>query len=290
MGGRAGPGALRQLVPHRRLEHEVKTALIGYTGFVGSNIAAAQDFTDCYNTSNISDIRGRSYDLVVSAAARADSHRINQNGAADLAEIDNYIALLSDVNAAQLVLVSTVCIYPGGTSPDESTPLSADGLTPYGANRLHMEQTLCERFNTLTLRLPQLYGAGLKKGIVYDLLNDYRIEFIRPEGRFQYYDLRRLWSDTEMALQAGLQTLNVATPPLPNARVAAECFGIDIADQVVAGEESAFAQMYTRDMRTIHADLFGGPPCYILDEVAELNALRAFVRESRQPAGSTRTA
>ena len=168
----------------------MKTALIGYTGFVGSNIAAAQDFTDCYNTRNISDIRGRSYDLVVSAATRADSHRINQNGPADLAEIDKYIALLSEVYAAKLVLISTVCIYPGGTSPDESTPLSADGLTPYGANRLHMEQTLCERFDTLTLRLPQLYGAGLKKGIVYDLLNDYRIEFIRPEGRCQYYDLR----------------------------------------------------------------------------------------------------
>ena len=58
----------------------MKTALIGYTGFVGSNIAAAQDFTDCYNTRNISDIRGRSYDLVVSAATRADSHLINQNG------------------------------------------------------------------------------------------------------------------------------------------------------------------------------------------------------------------
>jgi hypothetical protein len=267
----------------------VKTALIGYTGFVGSNIAAARDFTDFYNTSNISDIRGRSYDLVVSAATRADSHRINQNGLADLAEIDNYIALLSDVDAAQLVLISTVCIYPGRTSPDESTPLSAAGLTPYGANRLHMEQNLCERFNTLTLRLPQLYGAGLKKGIVYDLLNDYRIEFIRPDGRFQYYDLRRLWSDTELALQAGIRTLNIATPPLTSARVAAECFGIDIAEQVVSGEESQFARMYTRDMRTIHADLFGGPPGYILDEVAELNALRAFVRESRQPAGSTTT-
>jgi NAD dependent epimerase/dehydratase family len=267
----------------------VKTALIGYTGFVGSNIAAAKGFTDFYNTRNIADIRGRSYDLVVSAAARADSHRINQNGPADLAEIDNYIALLSDVDAAQLVLISTVCIYPGGTSPDESTPLSADGLTPYGANRLHMEQTLGERFNTLTVRLPQLYGAGLKKGIVYDLLNAYRIEFIRPEGRFQYYDLRRLWSDTELALQTSLVTLNIATPPLSSARVAAECFGIDIADQVVSGEESPFAQMYTRDMRTIHADLFGGPPGYVLDEVAELDALRAFARECRQPAGATTT-
>jgi hypothetical protein len=265
----------------------VRTALIGYTGFVGSNIAAAYDFTDCYNTTNISDIRGRSYDLVVSAASRADSHRINQDGPADLAEIDDYIAVLSGVQAAQLVLISTVCIYPGGTSPDESTPLSVDGLTPYGANRLHMEQTLSQRFNTLALRLPQLYGIGLKKGIVYDLLNSYRVEFIRPQGRFQYYDLRRLWSDTERALQAGLPTLNIATPPLTSARVAAECFGIDIADQVVPGEESLFAQMYTRDMRTIHADLLGGPPGYVLDEIAELDALRAFVRESRPLAGST---
>ena len=267
----------------------MKTALVGYTGFVGSNLAAAHDFTDRYNTRNIADIRGRSYDLVVSAVGRADSHRINQNGAADLAEIDDFLGLLSEVNAAQLVLISTVCVYPGGTSPDESTPLSADGLTPYGANRLHMEQTLCERFDTLALRLPQLYGAGLKKGIVYDLLNDYRIEFIRPDGRFQYYDLRRLWSDTELALQAGLRTLNIATPPLTSARVAAECFGVDIADQVVAGEESPFAPMYTRDMRTIHADLFGGPPGYILDEVAELDALRAFVANPEQPAGSATT-
>jgi hypothetical protein len=267
----------------------VKTALIGYTGFVGSNIAAAHEFTDCYNTTNIDAIRGRSYDLVVSAATRADSHRINRNGPADRAEIDDYIAVLSTVHATQLVLISTVCIYPGGTSPDESTLLSAEGLTPYGANRLHMEQVLSARFNTLALRLPQLYGIGLKKGIVYDLLNDYRIEFIRPEGRFQYYDLRRLWSDTELALQAGLVALNLATPPVTSGRVAAECFGIDIADQLVTGEDSSLGQTYTRDMRTIHADLFGGPPGYIMDEIAELDALRSFVRECRHAVGSTST-
>jgi hypothetical protein len=267
----------------------MRTALIGHTGFVGSNLAAAYDFTDRYNTTNIERIRGRSYDLVVSAAARADSHRINQDGAADLAEIEEYVAILSTVDTAQLVLISTVCIYPGGTSPDETTPLSADGLTPYGANRLAMEMTLSKRFDTLAVRLPQLYGLGLKKGIVYDLLNDYRVEYIRPEGRFQYYDLRRLWPDIQVALGAGLKTLNIATPALTSARVAAECFGLDIADQVVAGTESPYAQMYTRDMRTIHADLYGGPPGYLLDEAAELRAIRSFVQESRaarRPAGS----
>jgi hypothetical protein len=145
---------------------------------------------------------------------------------------------------------------------------------------------LADRFPTLALRLPQLYGAGLKKGIVYDLLNNYRVEFIRPEGRFQYYDLRRLWADTQLALDAGLTALNIATPALTSARVAADCFGIDIADQAVAGEESPMARMYTRDMRTVHAELFGGPPGYLMSEAAAAAALQDFVREARTAAGA----
>jgi nucleoside-diphosphate-sugar epimerase len=259
----------------------MKSALIGYTGFVGSNLAGAHAFDDLYNTANVEEIRGRSYDLVVSAAARADSHRINQHAEQDRDEIERYVQLLSTVHTDRLVVISTVCIYPGGTSPDETTPLSPEGLTPYGVNRLHMEQQLAARFPTLTLRLPQLYGRGLKKGIVYDLLNDYRVEFIRPEGRFQYYDLRRLWTDTQTALAAGLSALNIATPAVTSARVAAECFGRDIADQQVDGPESPFAAMYTRDMRTAHAELFGGPPGFLMDEAAELAALRNFVDEAR---------
>lgn len=264
----------------------MRSALIGHTGFVGGNIAAAHAFTDRYNTSNVHELRGQAYDLVVSAAARADSHRINHHGAADRAEIDAFLELLSTVRIGRLVLVSTVCVYPGGTTPDETTPLTEEGLTPYGANRLHMETVLRDRFQTLALRLPQLYGAGLKKGIVYDLLNDYRVEYIRPEGRFQYYDLRRLWADTSVALAAGLDSLNLATPPLRSDLVAAECFGVDISGQVVGGEESPFAAMYTRDMRTAYADLFGGPPGYLMDEDAELAALRDFVREQRSPTTS----
>ena len=266
----------------------MRSALIGYTGFVGSNLRAAHSFTDCYNTANIDDLRGQSYDLVVSAASRADSHWVNQHGAEDLAAIEQYLAVLSTVHAAQLVFVSTVCIYPGGTSPDETTALSADGLTPYGANRLHLERRLADRFPTLAVRLPQLYGAALKKGIVYDLLHDYRVEYIRPDDRFQYYDLRRLWSDVELALDAGLTTLNVATPALSSARVAADCFDRDISAQTVPGAPNPFAQMYTRDMRTVHAELFGGPPGYLMDEAAELAALRAFVAEARGASAPTR--
>ncbi|MEN5075076.1 NAD-dependent epimerase/dehydratase family protein [Isoptericola cucumis] len=259
----------------------MRTALIGHTGFVGSNLAAAAAFDDLYNTSNIEQIKGQEYDLVVSAAARADSHRINSDGAADRAEIDEYVDLLSTVRAQKLVLASTVCVYPGQTSPDESTPLSEDGLTPYGANRLHMERRLGDAFDLLPVRLPQLYGRGIKKGIVYDLMNDYRVEHIRPEGEFQYYDLRRLWADVQVALEHGLDSLNIATPALTSATIAKEVFGRDISGQVIDAPENPMSRMYTRDMRTRHSDLFGGPDGYLMTAEAELDAVRAFLHDSR---------
>lgn len=257
-----------------------RTALIGYTGFVGSNIARRHDFDDTYNTSNLHEIEGREYALVVSAAGRADSHRINQAPDEDRAELDAYATTLSTVSIGRLVHVSTVCVYDGDTERcDENTVSDPSTLTPYGANRLHLERTLSERFDTLSLRLPQLFGPGIKKGLVYDLANDYRVEFIDPDGVFQYYDLTRSWDDIGVALDAGLHTLNVATEPLGHRRLAEEVFGTDISGNDV--EASPFAAMYTRDMTSVHAELFGGSDGYLMSAEEEMAAIESFVDQLR---------
>lgn len=258
----------------------MRTALIGYTGFVGSNLTGRHDFDGVFNSRNIHEIEGESFDLVVTAGNRADSHRINREGAADRAEVDALADRLATVKAGKVVLISTVCVYPGGTSPVESTETREDGLTPYGANRLHQERRLTAEHDTLVVRLPQLYGDGLKKGIVYDLANDYRVEFIRPEAEFQYYDVRRLWNDIGVALDAGLPSLNLATPALRNDAVAA-AFGIDISGND-PGPADPFASMYTRDMRTEHAGLFGGSGPYLLDAETELAGIRSFADSIRE--------
>ena len=256
----------------------MRTALVGHTGFVGSNIAAAHDFDDLYNSRNLEEIAGRRYDLVVSAAARADSHRINQNEDLDRAEIEGIAAAISSARIERLVLISSVCVYPGGGSPDESTPLAGEALTPYGRNRLLLERLLASRFPATIVRLPQLFGRNMRKGIVNDLLRDHRVEHIDPGGEFQYYDLGRLWSDIELALANELASLNLATPPLPSWRVAAEVFGRDIRGQRPPEPPSRYATMYTRDMRTRHSDLVGGPAGYVASERQVLDDLRRFVR------------
>ncbi|WP_166983907.1 NAD-dependent epimerase/dehydratase family protein [Paramicrobacterium fandaimingii] len=244
---------------------------------MGSNVAAQFDFDDLYNSKNISDIRGKSYDLVVSAGNRADSFRINNNQEDDLQEVDQLADHLEKASIGELVLMSTVCVYPGNTAPNEETPLSPEGLTPYGQNRLHQEQRLSSTFKTRSIRLPQLLGNGLKKGIIYDLSNNYRVEFINPQGRFQYYDIRNLWSDISLARSNDIDALNIAPPPLTSAAVAKECFGVDIALQTPPGPESEFSKMYTKDMRTVFADLWGEDGPYIMSRSAEFSMISDFV-------------
>lgn len=267
------------VVPNKRPAsmEQMKTALIGYTGFVGSNILARHDFDDLYNSSNIDDIADKKYDLVVSAANRADSFRINEHPEEDRAEIDSLIARIGTAaSISKLVLISTVCVYEASDGPNEDTPIRPENLTPYGQNRYHQEQVLSSRYDTTALRLPQLFGRGLKKGVIYDLANNYRVEHIRPQGLFQYYDLARLWSDITIALDNRLTTLNIATPPLSSETVAREIFGIDLAGQVPDAPESPFAQMYTRNMTTKHARLFGRDGEYLISEQEELDAIRDF--------------
>lgn len=283
MGGRA---ATVERVIEDRPGDLGRTALIGFSGFVGSNIARQFPFDDLYNSSNLHEIRGREYDFVVSAAGRADSHRINQEPDVDRAELDEYAATLATVTIGRLVHMSTVCVYGAGSGFDEGDSCDPSELTPYGANRLHLERLLTDRFDTLSLRLPQLFGPGIKKGLVFDLANDYRVEFIDPDGVFQYYGLDRIWSDIRIALDAGLATVNIATEPLAHRRLAEEVFGVDLSTNARV-EASEMSRRYTRDMTTRHAELFGGSGGYILSAEEEIAAISEFVRRELETGDTT---
>lgn len=258
----------------------MRTALIGHTGFVGSNLAAATTFDDLFHSRNLDEIEGREYDLVVSAAGRADSHRINSEGEADWAELEGIAARLASARIGKLVLISTVCVYPAGGSPDESTPIDPSALAPYGANRARFETLVADAFDTFVVRLPQLYGRNLKKGIVYDLLHDYRVEHIHPEVAFQYYGLDALWNDIQRGLDLGLTSLNVATPPLRNGEVAREVFGRGLP---VPWDAPHAPDWYTKDMRTQHAAAWSSSsPGQLHDRDDEIDRLRRFV-ETHSP-------
>lgn len=249
----------------------MKTALIGYTGFVGSNIAEQHEFDDLYNSKNIRDIEGKEYDLVVSAANRAEMWRINQEPEKDLAEINEYIEHIKKVKAKKFVLISTVGVYKTAVGVNEDTPIDTEGLLPYGANRYYLENFCRDNFDTTIVRLPGLFGKGLKKNVIYDLMHNNNVDRIHAEGVYQYYNLANIWKDIQIALENNLPLVNFATEPVSTKEVAKYCFDMDFSNIPKDIQPAVW------DMRTKHAAIYEGDGEYIYSKHQELEDIKKFI-------------
>lgn len=255
------------------------SALVGHTGFVGGNLAAQHAFDETFNSKNLEQIVGRHYDLLVVSAMPAAMWIANQDPTGDRAVLDRLLKSLLTVEAERVVVMSTIAVYPKPVAVDEETPIDEAAQTPYGRHRLALEQALAERFANITaVRLPALFGPGLKKNALYDLLHNHETHKIIAASRYQFYDLGRVWDDVQTALAAGLKTVNFATAPLSVREVAHEVFGFSF-DNDNGAAPAAF------DVRSRHASLFGGSDGYLVNRDDVLAGLRTFVAEQRR-AGS----
>lgn len=146
------------------------TVLVGSTGFVGGNLLAAHPFDAAYHSSDVQNGFGRDNGLVVYAGVPAAMYLANADPAADLAVMAAARENLRRLAPKKVVLISSICVFAdsrGKTEADEPTP---EGLAPYGANRLQLERWVREDWpDALIVRLPALYGKGLKKNFLYDL-------------------------------------------------------------------------------------------------------------------------
>lgn len=151
---------------------EGRSCLIGYTGFVGSHLSSQNSFSALYNSSNISQIRGEGFDTIVCAAAPGSMFEANTFPDRDHQKVQALIDLLAEAKANRCILISSIAVladFAGGDK--EGTTAFQDGLA-YGRHRRGLE-AFCEQSfeDCLVVRLPALFGKGLRKNFIFDLLN-----------------------------------------------------------------------------------------------------------------------
>lgn len=146
--------------------------IVGYTGFVGSNIVANHTFDGMFNTKNIEESFGGNPDLLVYSGVRAEMFLANQNPAADLALMDEAIENIKRIHPKKIVLISSIAVYQNPDNVDEDYEIDETKLTAYGANRLYLERWVQANIKDhLIVRLPGLYGRNLKKNFIYDFIH-----------------------------------------------------------------------------------------------------------------------
>ena len=252
------------------------SALIGHSGFVGGTLLAQTTFDDLYRSTNIEEIRGREYDLLVCAGAPAAKWKANQAPAEDLANLRRLMSALETVRAETAVLISTVDVYHLPVQVDETTPVDPEAADPYGRHRFYLEEFFQRHFPRCSrVRLPGLFGRGIRKNFLFDLLqNPQALPMTHHASRFQFYDMACLWADLLRITAAALPLVNFATEPVMAGEVARRCFGIEF-DNVTARTPVAY------DMRTKYAGLWNARGDYIMPAEEVFDRISEFARNGK---------
>lgn len=152
--------------------------LIGFKGFVGSEIHSALLKSKKYNLINLKrgdDILRRisSSDIVIHSANPARRFFANQNPEQDFIEtVEKTYKFLENSNNKKFILISSI-----------SCRTQLD--TSYGRNRKSCELLVSKHPNFLILRLGPMFGFGRDKDVLNDILNNRQI-FVSSETKYSY--------------------------------------------------------------------------------------------------------
>lgn len=245
-------------------------ALIGFTGFVGQSLLNQTSFDYLYRSTNAHEVEDSNAELVVCCAAPGQKWLANKNPEEDLQSIEKLMASLEKITCKDFVLISTLDVFSNPQDLDETNPVDQTGLQPYGLHRFWLEEFVRERFDSShVIRLPGLAGPGLRKNVLFDLLNFNNLDRISSEDQFQFYPMVNLWTDIQAVISRRIDLVHLTAEPLSVAEVLAS-----IPGRAVAKTLDRPAAKY--DIRSIYAELMGNQKNYTYNKSESLIAIRAY--------------
>lgn len=249
--------------------------LFGHTGFVGGNIQLFKKFDYFYNSKNYKEAQNKEFNEIYFAGMPAKKWYANKFPEEDNLILENIINVLKTVKCNKFILFSTIDVYPSicdnfNESYFKDVNENYENHT-YGLNRLKLEQFVKSNFNTyFIIRLPALYGYGLKKNIIYDLINNNQIENIPINSKFQWYDLNWLQDDLDLIIKNNIKEINLFTEPLETKEI------IKLFDYSIDIFKNNTSINY--DLKTNYSDLFHSTVLnYVRNKQKVLKNLKKFI-------------
>ena len=146
----------------------MKDLLVGATGFVGGNLRQLRSFSAECHSSDVKEYYGSRPECCIYAGVPAAMFLANTAPEQDLEVMKAARENLRMIRPERVVLISTIAVFGDSRGKDETAVPDAESA--YGRNRFQLEQWVREDHAAVTvIRLPALYGRGLKKNFLYDL-------------------------------------------------------------------------------------------------------------------------
>ena len=139
-----------------------RTALVGYTGFVGSNLLRAHNFDCRFNSKTASELVGETFEVVVVAPARPrPCGRPTPIRRRTRQIFDRLFNALASATIDRLVLISTVAVFNDRAAGYSEADAKYETTKAYGSHRRLLETRVLDAFpKAHVVRLPALFGLG----------------------------------------------------------------------------------------------------------------------------------
>ena len=246
------------------------SALIGSTGFVGGHLQKNLEFTHNYNRANISQIQGLNTDLLICAGLPAEKWRANNDPESDWSNTAHLAQMITSVKAERAILISTIDVYQPAIDVTEDDSPDYNGAQAYGRNRAWFEAFFLSHFhNSQVIRLPGLFGANLRKNLIYDLLHKREEQYMKTnfKSEFQFFDVSQIWKVIDLSVKNNIKLINVATEPIL-AQEIADIFNCQLGN---SGPEIIYK------MKTIHSKLFQENSDYVMSKEEILKGISRMI-------------
>ena len=208
---------------------KLNNALIGYTGFIGSNLLGIKKNLIKFNSKNIKKIKFRNFNLVICAGTYSKIWIAKKNPKKDFNNIQNLINNLKTIEAKKFILISTCEVYGKRTSCNEKTKILETNLSNYGLNRFRLEKFVEKNFlDYHIIRLPIVYGNGFSKNFLFDLINQKNLESINGNDLIQIYNVKNLKKDIRFIQKRNIRKINLSSSPFRINKIANKFFKIKL--------------------------------------------------------------
>ena len=177
-------------------------ALIGHTGFIGG-ILKKNIVAEYFNRDNITEISKKKYNIVYCAGVPGTKWYANKFPEDDKKNINFLYNNLVNLECEKFVLISTISVYDN---------------EPYGINRKVLENNLLDIFKNkiLIIRLPAVFGEGLKKNILFDMLNGCLKSKINIKDKYQWYNVNNIKDDIDNFINSNQKIIELYPEPITN--------------------------------------------------------------------------
>lgn len=193
---------------------KINNAIVGHTGFIGTELKKIIKRPKCFSSKNINRLYHYDIKNLFIAAPSSIKFAALQNIEFDLNSIKTLILILNKTKIKKIYLFGTIDAVNFENVTNENSKTNLISCNSYGFYRGLFEKFCLNNFDTTVLRLPVIFNNDIKKNFLFDIRRKNFNFLPNPNSKLQFYNIDNLKEDLKIIKKKKIKKINLVSQPI----------------------------------------------------------------------------